>query len=150
MRRVEAEERKTNAIRSSGGLGGALGGVGSLLGGLGISVGVASFVSAARSAVEISVDQVRQNRLLASSATEAGISFAKAADQNRAFADQLGLSERQAAATTARILQLAARAGRPQDAQKLQTGFADLSAAYGIDPNDLQTLIGTILSGQDE
>ena len=51
---------------------------------------------------------------------------------------------------TARITQLATNSGRTNDIEKLQKGFLDLSSARGIGVADLDNLIGTILSGQDE
>lgn len=152
MKRIAAEQRK--AVSPGPGFGSRLTGAGGLanqaLGAFGIGLGISEFLSVADAAIERAVQNERANRLLASSATEAGIAFSIAAEKNKNFAAQLGLSEQQAAATTAKILQLSARAGRPQDADKLLGGFADLGAAFGIDPRDLQNLIGTILSGQDE
>lgn len=142
-------ERSRNRPATPSSLGASLG-----LGGA-VSVGgtvlaAAAFASAVEKTVGISNDAARANRVLASSATEAGLAFSDAAEKNRKFAEAVGLSERQAASTTGAILRLAARTGQPKKADELLGGFADLGAAFGIQSQDLQTLIGTILSGQDE
>lgn len=104
----------------------------------------------ATQAIEKAVEQARANRLLASAATEAGLAQGKLADANKRFAESVGLSNVAAASTTSYIARLATYAGRPQDLDKLLRSFADLGAARGIGGRDLETLIGTILSGQDE
>ena len=116
----------------------------------GTTVALSKFVDVSRQAIDISIASQRSNRLLAASATEAGLAYADLAEKNKKFAGLNALSDTAAASTTARITQLARTAGRPQDIDKLSTAFSDLGAARGIAPKDLETLIGTILSGQDE
>jgi hypothetical protein len=116
----------------------------------GLSLGVAKFIDLSRQAIEISIRSERANRLLAASATEAGLAYADLAEKNRKFAELNGLSNVGAATTTARIAQLARAGGRPQDIDKLLTSFSDLSAARGLNPRDLETIIQQIQSGQDE
>lgn len=157
-KRLEREAKKSatafanslNQKSAGSSISNALGSTNQLLAGLGLGVSVAGFISISNTAIDKAVEQSRANRLLAASAIEAGMAFEKAADKNKKFADQIGLSATAAAPTTGRILQLAARSGQPQNADRLLTGFADLGAAYGIDPASLRDLIGTILSGQDE
>lgn len=90
------------------------------------------------------------NRVLEFSATRAGIAYTSAAEQAEDFGKRVGASNTAAAATFADIIRLAERAGRSQDLDLISKRFADLSAARGIRGAELQTLIGTILSGQDE
>lgn len=124
--------------------------MGGFIKGIAAGVGFATIVHTVDALIDRAIEGERATRLLSAAAVEAGISFSTAAEQNKAFAQQLGLSEKQAAATSAKIFQLASRAGRSQDAGKIGAGLADLSAAYGIDSRQLQDLIGSILSGQDE
>jgi hypothetical protein len=139
------------ASRSSGrGVSSGVGGVQGTLQAAGAAVGIGLFIGAAKSAIDVAVDAARANQILASSAIEAGLGFEQAAEKSNKFAKLVGLSDQDAKSPTAAILRLAGRTGRPQDADKLLGGFADLSAAFGIDPKDLQTLVGSILSGQDE
>lgn len=95
---------------------------------------------------------VRANRLLESSSREIGLSFASVAAANRRFAADTGLSTRESAQATSMIARLAANAGMRTEADlnRLSGAFADLGAARGIAGQDLQNLMGTILSGQDE
>ena len=114
------------------------------------TIAVGKFVDISKQAIDISIQSQKANRLLAASATEAGLAYGDLAEKNKKFAELNALSTTQAASTTARIAQLARATGRPQDIDKLSTAFSDLGAARGISPADLETLIGTILSGQDE
>lgn len=137
-----------------GGGGGAGGGIGlgTIFGGLSVGAAGAAFLRFTNDAIQRTKDLERSNRLLASSATEAGLAYSKLVEQNRLFAESAGLTERAAASTTARIAQLAVNSGDAslQRIQQLTKAFADLGAARGIDSSQLQDLIGTILSGQDE
>ena len=90
------------------------------------------------------------NRQLEFSATQAGLSYVKAAELAEGFGKRVGASNAEAARTYSDIIRLAERAGRAGDVEKLGRGFADLAAARGIKGAELQSLIGTILSGQDE
>lgn len=139
------------------------GGVGSVIGASGgalaigasvalLSTGISKTIDLTQTAIEKTIQADRANRLLAASATEAGKSYSFLADQNRKFAASVGLSNTAAAETTAKIAQLATFGGNPseQNIQKISKSFADLAAARGIDSRDLNTLIGSILSGQDE
>lgn len=90
------------------------------------------------------------NRQLEFSATQAGLSYTKAAELAESFGKRVGASNAEAARTYADIIRLAERAGRGADVEKLGRGFADLAAARGIKGAELSSLIGTILSGQDE
>lgn len=150
LRRQQAEASRSSSARLGLAASGGFGGVGGALTAGAAVLGIGTFVAGLQSAIDIAVEASRANRILASSATEAGLAFADAAEKNKRFAEQVGLSEKQAAQTTGAILRLAGRSGRPEEADRLLTGFADLGAAFGIDSRDLQTLIGTILSGQDE
>jgi hypothetical protein len=116
----------------------------------GLTVGVSKFIDVSRAAIDVSIQSQRANRLLAASATEAGLAYADLYEKNRKFAELNSISNTAAASTTARIAQLAKSAGRPQDIDKISIAFSDLGAARGISPKDLETLIGTIQSGQDE
>lgn len=118
----------------------------------GLSVGVSKVVDVYTQAIDRTIQAEKANRLLASSAVEAGQSYTFLAKQNEEFAKSVGLSQREAATTTASIARLASNAGlkTEQDISRLSKAFADLGAARGINGGDLQNLIGTILSGQDE
>jgi hypothetical protein len=144
MRKIEAEEKRIALQRSQAIRGGISAAAPYALGGL---VGAGYL---AQQAIEKAVEQSRANRLLASAATEAGVAQEKLAAANKRFADSVGLSTVAAATTTSQIQRLATYAGRPQDVDRLLKSFADLGAARGIGGSDLEGLIGTILSGQDE
>jgi hypothetical protein len=118
----------------------------------GTAIGGAAYLgfNIAQTAIDKAIEQSRANRLIAASATEAGIAQDKLSEANQRFAKATGLSNVAAASTTASIQRLATFANRPGDVDKLLKAFADLGAARGISPNDLQNLVGTILSGQDE
>ena len=92
----------------------------------------------------------KANFRLASAATEAGLAYGVLGQKSRQFANDAGLAETAAASVEARIAQLATFSGKPENIDKLNTAFLDLSAAKGISSNELDNLIGTILSGQDE
>lgn len=144
MERIRREEQRALTERNARIRGGVSTAAGYALGG---AVGAGYL---ATQAIEKAVEQSRANRLLASAATEAGVAQSKLAEANKRFADSVGLSTVAASATTAQIQRLATYAGSPQDVDKLLKSFADLGAARGIGGRDLETLIGTILSGQDE
>ncbi len=128
-------------------------GTGAISGGasaLGVGLGLAGAVALTQTAIDKAVEQAKANRLLASAATEAGLAQGTLAEANKRFAASVGLSDVAAASTTAQIQRLTTNAGRPNDTDKILKSFADLGAARGIGGKDLETLIGTILSGQDE
>lgn len=170
LNKVNAEEKRINNSRPAGvsnrggnvigeiasGLG--FGTAGNLLSGtLGVAAGVGAavyginkFIDVSEQAIQKSIESARANRLLSASATELGVTYADLSEKNRKFAFDAGLSNVAASSTTARIAQLARGSGKPQDFDRISQSFLDLGAARGIDTNDLETLIGTILSGQDE
>lgn len=115
------------------------------------------FRRGADAAIAFGADSVRAaaaasdaNRRLEFSATQAGLSYVKAAELAEGFGKRVGASNTEAAGTFSDIIRLAERAGRAGDVDKLSRGFADLAAARGIKGAELSSLIGTILSGQDE
>lgn len=118
------------------------------------AVGLA--VKQAASYVQEFVDRTvaieRANRLLGSSAKEVGSSYGAMLLQNKEFAKLTGVSDVQSAQTMAMIARLAGNAGirDPKEISRLATTFANLGAARGISGQNLQDLMGTILSGQDE
>jgi hypothetical protein len=120
----------------------------------GLAFGTAAVVGGAlkflNDAKTASLENVKSNRLLASSATEAGKAYADLADENERFAKAASLSTTESAGLLSKIQQLATFSGKPENSESLQKGFLDLGAAKGIAGPDLQNLIGTILSGQDE
>lgn len=101
-------------------------------------------------ATQAALNAEKANRLLASSATEARKSYAELAASNEKFAREAGLSNTAGASTYAKIQQLATATGKPETADALAKSFLDLGAAKGIDAKDLETLISSMLSGQDE
>lgn len=146
MNRVFREEERLQRKRAAF----TLGGVNGALGSIGLGVSGAGALALAQTAIQKTVEQERANRLLAAAATEAGLAQGVLAQKNREFAASVGLSTRAAAETTSQIARLATNAGQTQNLDRLLKGFADLGAARGIAGADLNTLIGTILSGQDE
>jgi hypothetical protein len=125
--------------------------------GLGTAAAVGSLVYGAgraldytQIAIERASEATRANRLLASSATEAGLAYDVLAQKNRKFAEAVGLSEVAATITTAKIAQLATRTQGPENIDRLIKGFSDLGAARGLDATELQTIIQQIITGQDE
>jgi hypothetical protein len=101
-------------------------------------------------AIQKTIEADRANRLLASSALEAGKSYGFLVDKNAEYAKMTGQSNVAAARQSAMITRLAAQSGQSENIGGLMKSFANLGAAYGIDPNQMEDLIGTILSGQDE
>jgi hypothetical protein len=97
-----------------------------------------------------SLENVKAYRLLASTATEAGKAQADLIESNEKFAQSASLSKTESAGLVSKIQQLATFSGKPQNFEPLAKSFLDLGAAKGINGADLQNLIGTILSGQDE
>ncbi|MET0646971.1 MAG: hypothetical protein ABW208_10150 [Pyrinomonadaceae bacterium] len=89
-------------------------------------------------------------RVLEFSATQAGLAFTDAAELAEDFARRVGASNTEAAGTFSDLVRLAERAGRAGDVDLVQRRFADLAAARGLRGSELQALVGTILSGQDE
>lgn len=115
------------------------------------------FVRGTQAAITFTAESVRAaavasdaNRQLEFSAAQAGLSYTKASELAEGFGRRVGASNTEAARTFADIVRLAERAGRLADVDKLGRGFADLAAARGIKGAELSSLIGTILSGQDE
>lgn len=102
------------------------------------------------SVISKALDAERATRKLSASAVEAGKSFAVLAEENANFARSSGLSQNASANIVARIQQLSNATGDPNQTAALQKGFLDLSSAKGIGTDELDNLIGTILSGQDE
>jgi hypothetical protein len=157
----QALDRRSGGFPGGGGAGGGSGFGSGALGALGVPIGGAAIgaavvgggaaaISLAEKAIDISIEATRQNRLLAASATEAGKSYAELSAENAKFAKGLGVSNVQAAGTTARIQQLATFGGTPGRSAELEKSFGNLAAARGIGGDELGTLVGSILSGQDE
>jgi hypothetical protein len=143
-RLTDLAQKQSLLSRISGGLSG----IGGFLG-VGITAGGA--LGLAGAAINKAIEQAKAYRLLSASATEAGLSQSVLFEKNKQFAGQVGLSEVASAGTVSSISRLNAYAGGgTAQLDKLLSGFADLGAARGINGNDLQTLIGSILSGQDE
>lgn len=116
----------------------------------GVPLSIGAVVGTLDAAIDKSIEVIKANRQLASSATEAGLAYEVLAEKNLKAAESFGLSNVAAASVTAKIQQLATFSGKPEQFDLLQKRFADLGAAKGIDSRDLNVLIGTILSGQDE
>lgn len=139
-RLLATESAMQKTARSTRNLVGALGSIGTAYAALSI----------AKATIDRVTDQARATRLLSASATEAGMSFDMLAAKNAAFAKSVGLSNTAAAETTSNIARLASGSGMTGQMDQLLQSFADLGAARGIAGEDLNNLIGTILSGQDE
>jgi hypothetical protein len=112
--------------------------------------GTSAALGFAAVAVRASAEAADANSVLTFSATQAGLAYDAAASQAEEFGRRVGASNTEAARTYSQIIQLAQRAGRPQDTDLIGKRFADLAAARGLKGNELSSLIGTILSGQDE
>lgn len=101
-------------------------------------------------AVRAAAEASDANRQLEFSATSAGLSYTRAAALAEDFGRRVGASNTEAARTFSDIVRLAERAGKVSEVDTLSRQFADLAAVRGIKGAELQSLIGTILSGQDE
>ncbi|MDQ3649696.1 MAG: hypothetical protein M3458_05325 [Acidobacteriota bacterium] len=112
--------------------------------------GTSAAASFTAQAIQASAAASDANRTLEFSATQAGLSYTKAAELAEDFGRRVGASNTEAAKTYSSIIQLAAAAGRADDTELIGKRFADLGAARGIKGNELSVLIGTIKSGQDE
>ncbi|HEV2864344.1 MAG TPA: hypothetical protein VGX48_25320, partial [Pyrinomonadaceae bacterium] len=112
--------------------------------------GVSAALEFSASTIQAAAAASDANRQLEFSATQAGLSYTRAAELAEDFGKRVGASNAEAARTFADIVRLAERAGRLDGVENLSRGFADLAAARGIKGAELQNLIGTILSGQDE
>lgn len=119
---------------------------------VGLSVAVSKVSEYYKELSDRAIGVERSNRLLTSSAREAGVGFGDLTKLNRRFGEMTGVSNVEAAQTTAMIARLASNAGLrgAANVEKLQKAFADLGASRGIAGRDLQDLMGSILSGQDE
>lgn len=126
--------------------------VSSAAGAFGIGLGAAGAVALTQQAIDKATEQARAYRLLSASATEAGQAQSFLIQKNKEFAASTAQSITAAAETTAKITQLATFSGdaSQQNIDRLLKAFADLGAARGLQGNDLQTVIGSILSGSDE
>lgn len=116
----------------------------------GATAAVGLTVKVFKDSTEAAFEAERANRKLSASATEAGLAYGVLAEKNKEFANSAGLSVTAATNITAKIAQLATFSGKPENIDKLQKSFLDLSAAKGINSGQIDDLIGTILSGQDE
>ena len=154
LKRIEAEEKRLSQPTASGRgfLGAGSFSLTQIAQGTLIGASAAYGLNLTQTAIDRAVEQSRANRLIASSATEAGIAQGVLAEKNKAFAQSVGISNRAAAETTAMITRLATFSGNssPERITQLLKAFADLGAARGIGGGELRDLIGTILSGQDE
>ena len=112
--------------------------------------GIERFIRLSDKLLEKASEEIRVNRLLASAATEAGLAYETLSEKRDRFAEKALLSDVRATAPTAKIAQLASRAGKPEDLDKLIKGFLDLGAARGLNPTELETIIQQIITGQDE
>lgn len=107
-------------------------------------------VAFAAQSVRAAAEADDANRVLTFSATQAGIAYGDATAQAEEFGRRVGASNTEAARTYSQIIQLSERAGRAGDTDIIGKRFADLAAARGLRGAELSSLIGTILSGQDE
>gem|GEM_PF-6478712 len=112
--------------------------------------GVDAAINFGAEAVRASAAASDANRTLEFTATQAGLAYTRAAELAEDFGKRVGASNTEAARTFADLLRLADRAGRVGDIDLIQRRFADLAAARGLKGAELSTLVGTILSGQDE
>jgi hypothetical protein len=140
--------------RTGGGGGGAgVGGSGGI-GGLGKGIlGGLSFAAVAaftKQAVDASIESTRANRALAASAVEAGRSYNDLAKSSAEFARAAGISNAQAARSTAQLQRLTTLAGEGDQLEKYQKGFLDLAAARGVAFEELDTLFSGIIAGTDD
>jgi hypothetical protein len=141
------------AVGSGGGTGGGGGQAGGL-GGVGRGVlGAVSFAAVAaftKQAVDASNEATRANRALAASAVEAGRSYNDLAKSSAEFARAAGISNAQAARSTAQLQRLTTLAGEGDQLEKYQKGFLDLAAARGVAFEELDTLFSGIIAGTDD
>lgn len=141
----------------------ALGGIADALNipGLGAGLGAAAGIAAVSFALhkfidysQIALDRtsklIGSQRVLASAAIEAGISIDKLAEVNKNFANLVGLSDVRAASTVEKLAQLTTRSQHPENIEKLSKGLANIAAARGLDPTQLEALVQQIITGQDE
>ena len=143
--------RFTNAVEGSGRAGTAVRDVftGNLLADF--------FQSGARAAVDFGAQAIQAaaaasdaNRTLEFSATQAGLSYTRAAELAEDFGRRVGASNTEATRTFAGLVRLAERSGRGEDIELISQRFSDLAAARGLRGKELQNIVQTILSGQDE
>lgn len=143
-------EKKAEGVRSylshsfSSGFGAATLAIG------GAVAGFKTFSDAADAAIQKSIESARAQRLLSSAATELGVTYDELNEKNKKYAEQAGLSNIAASNLTSQIARLARGTGQPENLDRIYKSFLDLGAARGIGGNELENLIGTILSGQDE
>lgn len=108
------------------------------------------FITVSYQVLERAGEVIKANRLLASSALEAGLGYDSLVEKNKEFSRLAGLSQRQGGEVFAKVAQLAGRAQAPETIDSLGKRFLDLGAARGLDTIELKSVIQQILSGQDE
>jgi hypothetical protein len=132
------------------GIGGALGGLGGIAGSLFGGLSVAAAAAFAKTAVDASNEASRANRALSASAVEAGKSYTELSKASADFARSAGISNAQAARSTAQLQRLVSLAGEGDQLERYQKGFLDLAAARGVAFEELDGLFSGIIAGTDD
>ena len=104
----------------------------------------------AAKAIEASAAGADANRVLSSSATEAGIGYTELGIKAEDFGRRVGLSNTEAARTFAGLTQFANQAGQTDKLDLFTRKLADLAAARGIASNQLGDLAKQLGTLQDE
>lgn len=156
QRKVRIIEREVDRLsRGNRNLAGSLNG---LVGGIPILGSLANGYTAAavaagvfaKEAVQASLAGIASNRNLESSATSAGVAYAKASQGARQLGQQLAVSNIEAQKTYASLVTLTKNAGLTGQIDSIATEFADVAAAKGLQGGDIAVLVSQLISGQDE
>lgn len=112
--------------------------------------GIGAAVQFGAASVQASAAASDSNRVLEFSATQAGLSYTRAADMAEDFGKRVGQSNTEAARTLAELIRLADKAGQSQNVDLITGRFADLAAARGIPARELSTIAQQIAAGTSD
>lgn len=132
--------------------------LGGFAGGLGIPTSIAAATAAigagilvvSKNAIQASNDYISAARLLRSDTQEAGLEFAKTSQEAKKFGDDLGLALNDAERSYGKFLRVLKAGGLLENREKFTKDFENLTAAYGLTANEIETLTSQLLNGQDE
>lgn len=113
----------------------------------GYGAAAAAAVYFGKKSVDASLDAVSANRVLASTTTFTGASYASAAEGAKKLSQSLIITERDASRVYANIQRLAASSGDVGKTDALAQNLADLSAARGISTDQIKDIATQLLSG---
>lgn len=116
----------------------------------GASAIIGGTVKVLSDATKAAMEAEKANRILSSSATQAGLSYQFLAEKAEGFAKESGLSQSNANRFEGQIAKLAQAAGKPQDLDKIETALLDTASARGMQVQQLEPLINALITGSSD